>query len=115
MGDYKQESVAFTGDGNPFGSNMPAQYQGSVRKQYLSTQTKYMLKRAKIACDYVGAQVQGLNADDFFAYTPKKIRLSDVSALSELSAKKSLCLPIVQLLKQSTIPGNPSPTAYRCC
>ena len=89
MSDYKTDSTAFSGKVNPFGDNMPPQYADSVQKQYLGTWTKAMLKRAFIACDYVAAQIQGLQDDDFFAYTPKKIRFADAKSLSPVSSKKA--------------------------
>ena len=89
MPDYKTETLAFSKPSVTFESNRPPQYDGSIQRQYMANRNKAMLKMSKIACDYVGADIQGLQEDDFFAYTPKKIRLADAKSLSTISPKKT--------------------------
>lgn len=59
-------------------SNSPSQYSGR-RKQYLGGETNLFAQEiAKYAGDYIDADCQGLNPDDFFEWTPITIRMTDV-------------------------------------
>ena len=90
MPDYRANALAFTSEGASYGSNMPSQYTDSVQKQYMTARNKAFLKRAKYACDYVGAEIQGLAASgNFYEYTPKKIRLADAEGLTSVSSREA--------------------------
>lgn len=66
----------------PVRTNAPAQY-GDRQYQYLADRrTLYDEARDYLATDFVKARVQGLNSNDFFAWTETEIRLSDVSTQS---------------------------------
>lgn len=63
-------------------NNAPAQY-ADRRYQYLSDRrTLFDEARDYLATDFVRARVQGLNPNDFYAWTETEIRLSDVSTQS---------------------------------
>ena len=59
-------------------NNAPAQYKDRQRQYLADRRTLYDEQRDYLATDYVKARVQGLNPDDFFAWTETEIRLSDV-------------------------------------
>lgn len=87
--DYIQAAIESAKPSINFSSNAPPQYKDRQR-QYLSKSTKaFVQSKAKYSSDFVGAYVQGLDPSDFYAYTPVKIRLSDVSSLSAISKKKT--------------------------
>ena len=63
-------------------NNAPGQYKDRQRQYLADRRTLYDEQRDYLATDYVKARVQGLNPDDFFAWTETEIRLSDVSTQS---------------------------------
>lgn len=63
-------------------NNAPSQYRDRKRQYLADRRTLYDEQRDYLATDYVAARVQGLNPDDFFAWTETEIRLSDVSTQS---------------------------------
>lgn len=63
-------------------NNSPAQFKDRQRQYLADRRTLYDEQRDYLATDYVKARVQGLNPDDFFAWTETEIRLSDVSTQS---------------------------------
>ena len=63
-------------------TNAPVQYKDRRRQYLADRRTLYDEQRDYLATDYVKARVQGLNPDDFYAWTETEIRLSDVSTQS---------------------------------
>lgn len=63
-------------------NNAPSQYRDRKRQYLADRRTLYDEQRDYLATDYVKARVQGLNPDDFYAWTETEIRLSDVSTQS---------------------------------
>lgn len=63
---------------NPVRNNSPAQYQ-SRQKQYFDPETRAFTQQvARYSSDFVEAQVQGLDPDDFFAWGTYRMRFADV-------------------------------------
>ena len=63
-------------------TNAPPQFKDRQRQYLADRRTLFDEARDYLAVDYVKARVQGLNPDDFFAWTETEIRLSDVSTQS---------------------------------
>ena len=69
-------------------TNAPIQYKDRG-KQYMTARTKkFIEERAYLAGDYVDADVQGLT-EDFYAFTPTKIRLADITIRGTSTQKKT--------------------------
>ena len=65
-------------------TNTPTQYKDR-QKQYMADRSaRFIEKRAKIATDYVTAQVQGLTSD-FYEWQYKNIRFADVATSNPVS------------------------------
>jgi len=63
-------------------TNQPKQYKDRQRQYMAERRSLYDEARDYLATDFVKARVQGLNPDDFYAWTETYIRLSDVSTQS---------------------------------
>lgn len=63
-------------------SNVPAQYKDRRYQVFADRRAAFDEERDWLATDFVKARVQGLDPDDFFAWTETEIRLSDVSTQS---------------------------------
>lgn len=62
-----------------FGTNAPTiQYRDDQEKFYANETREFYLQHTKWSSDLVAAQVQGVNYDDFYAYTPLRIRVAQV-------------------------------------
>lgn len=87
---YISQTIAF-GDNTSFvpESNSPSQYK-SRQRQYLANRTSlFNATRAYLATDYVEANVQGTNPDNFYEWLTTYIRLADISKLSANASKKA--------------------------
>lgn len=62
----------------------PIQYKDRETRYLHNRTKKFAHERAYLSSDYVKAEVQGLT-DNFYEYTPTKIRLADVSTLNDTS------------------------------
>nr|DAI48819.1 MAG TPA: carbohydrate-binding protein [Caudoviricetes sp.] len=72
-----RKNVGILGGARGRRANAPAAY-GDRRKQYLSDPTKGFMKAyGKYASDFVKCRMQGLRADDFYAWSEQSIRLAD--------------------------------------
>lgn len=87
---YINKSLAASGLTVPTApSNAPAEYS-SRQHQYMGLRTSLFYgKRAKYSTDFTEAEVQGLNADDFYTWTTTEIRLADISSVSATSSKNA--------------------------
>lgn len=63
-------------------SNTPPQYADRQHQYTADIRSMFDAQRDYLATDYVKARVQGLNPNDFYAWTETYIRLSDVSTQS---------------------------------
>lgn len=72
-----------------FQKNTPAQYANRQHQYYAQRTDQFIKARAKYASDFVQANVQGLLADDFYAYVSTNIRFSDVVSQSAVSTTSS--------------------------
>lgn len=62
-----------------FGTNAPAMHTRDDQEQFYANETKqFYLQNLKWSSDMVLAQVQGINYDDFYAYTPLRIRTAQL-------------------------------------
>lgn len=69
-------------------SNRPQEY-ASMQKQYLGNRTRSFLNsRAYLSSDYVNADCQGLNAENFYEWINTNIRLADITEFNASTAKK---------------------------
>lgn len=85
---YINNSISFNGKGIGTPTNTPSQYQDKKR-QYLANRTKtFTDKRAYLATDYVEADCQGIEPNDFYKYVRTTIRLADISSASANTNKR---------------------------
>ena len=63
-------------------SNVPAQYGDRQYQVFSDRRAAFDEERDWLATDFVKARVQGLDPNEFFAWTETEIRLSDVSTQS---------------------------------
>ena len=70
-------------------TNNPAQY-ADRQHEYLNARNKmFSQRRAYLANDYVIADVQGLNPDDFYEWSAHYIRFSDIAESSSMATRKT--------------------------
>lgn len=83
-------------------TNTPTQY-GSRQKQYMADRTaRFDANRAYLASDYVSAEVQGINPENFYEWVETNIRLADIATLTASATKKTddfkeILLPELQI------------------
>ena len=69
--------------------NTPSEY-ATRQTQYLNGRNKkFSQNRAYLASDYVIADVQGLNPDDFYEWSAKYVRFSDIAQSSSMATRKT--------------------------
>lgn len=69
--------------------NTPSEY-ATRQTQYLNGRNKkFSQSRAYLASDYVIADVQGLNPDDFYEWSAKYVRFSDIAQSSSMATRKT--------------------------
>lgn len=69
--------------------NTPVQYKDK-QHEYLNTRNKkFSQNRAYLANDYVLADVQGLNPDDFYEWNSCYVRFSDIADSSSMASRKT--------------------------
>ena len=73
------KNAALTANGlNPVRNNSPSQYK-SRQKQYFDPETREFTRQvAKYSSDFVEAQVQGIDPDDFYKWGTYRMRIADV-------------------------------------
>lgn len=70
-------------------TNGPPQY-GSKQHEFLNFRNKrFSQNRAYLSNDYVEANVQGLNPDDFYEWAYKYVRFSDIAQSSSMSTRRT--------------------------
>lgn len=70
-------------------TNNPLQYKDR-QHEYLNGRNKnFSQRRAYLANDYVIADVQGLNPDDFYEWSAKYVRFSDIAQSSSMATRKT--------------------------
>lgn len=70
-------------------TNNPSQYKDR-QHEYLNGRNKnFSQRRAYLANDYVIADIQGLNPDDFYEWTAKYVRFSDIAQSSSMATRKT--------------------------
>lgn len=70
--------------------NTPSQY-GDRKHQYLAKRTaQFIQERARYASDFVQAEVQGIDLEDFYRYITTNIRLADISSQSASTTAKNV-------------------------
>lgn len=70
-------------------SNTPAQYADKQHEYLNNRNKKFSSSRAYLSNDYVEANVQGLNPDDFYEWNYEYVRFSDIAQSSSMATRKS--------------------------
>lgn len=70
-------------------SNTPTQYKDRQHEYLNRRNKKFSQSRAYLSNDYVLADVQGLNTDDFYAWESRYIRFSDMAQTSSMTTRKT--------------------------
>ena len=78
---------------DPYGlsapKNTPVQYKDKQHEYLNNRNRKFSQNRAYLANDYVIADVQGLNPDDFYEWRSVYVRFSDISQSSSMATRKT--------------------------
>lgn len=86
---YLKNLIAFDNYNLNVVTNVPSEYKYR-QKQYLANRTaKFNANRAYLSTDYVIADVQGIDPNNFYNFIETKIRLSDIVNPSASSTKKT--------------------------
>ena len=81
--------IAFVHGGGALKTNAPSEYK-SRQKQYMAMRNElYNAERAYLSTDYMCAQVQGLNPEDFYEWQTTQIRLADAVKASASATKRA--------------------------
>ena len=70
-------------------TNAPVQYKDRQYEYLDGRNKKFSQRRAKYSNDYVIADVQGLNPDDFYEWKAAYVRFSDLNKSSSMATRKS--------------------------
>lgn len=70
-------------------TNNPLQYKDRQHEYLKSRNKNFSQRRAYLANDYVIADVQGLNPDDFYEWSAKYVRFSDIAQSSSMATRKT--------------------------
>ena len=69
--------------------NNPIQYKDRQHEYLKSRNKNFSERRAYLANDYVIADVQGLNPDNFYEWSAKYVRFSDIAQSSSMATRKT--------------------------
>lgn len=81
--------------------NTPIEYANRQKQYYAQRAKTFVQERAYLSSDFVQAEVQGLDGNDFYRYLNTYIRFSDIASLSASASKATDDIKIILFAEPS--------------